>query len=148
MRAMRRLQIAVVMMCLGLLAGCTMWGKQQKGWSGATSGEQLERLWWEDVKSQRFEDLERHIAASFVGMAPDATLDRAGLIQRWRQLSVTDYSLGDFVTQLNGDDLTLSYRANFSGAQGTNRWRVLSVWQHTPHGWILIAQSFGPDTSK
>ncbi len=147
---MRRLRIAVVVIGLSVLVACSMWGRQKKDWSGATSGEQLERLWWNDIKDQRFDTLEQHVAASFVGMTPEAVLDRARLVQYWRQLAISDFTLGDFVTQSNGADLTVAYRASFHGAQSTAavRWRVLSVWQQTRHGWILTAQSVTPDANN
>ncbi len=147
---MRQAQIAVVVVCLGVLAGCTMWGRQKKDWSGATSGEQLERLWWQNVKSKHFEELERRVAASFLGTNAEAVLDRAALMQHWRQLAVADYTLGDFVSQANGADLNVAYRASFYGVQGDEpaRWRMLSVWQETRYGWVLTAQSITPDAGK
>ncbi len=150
MPGMQRVHIAIVLACLGVLAGCSLWGRQKKDWSGATSGEQLERLWWDDAKSQRFDDLERHTATTVLGVTSDSALDRAGLMQYWRQLAVTDYVLGDFITQANGGDLDVAYRVTFRGRAGAEpvRWRVLSVWQGTRHGWILTAQSLTPDTSK
>lgn len=140
-----------VVVCLATLAGCTMW-KQQKGWSGATGGEQLERLWWHDVQAGRLNELEKHMAATLVVVMPDAVRDRAGLLQHFRELEVKDYSLGDFVTQVNGVDLVVAYRATLNGKLGGQpvqvRLRCLSVWQETKDGWLLTAQSVAPDTTQ
>ncbi len=145
---MRKLDfVTLVVAVLAMVTGCTMWGRQKKDWAGATSGEQFERLWWEGVKHQRFDHLERRTAATFLGVTPEGTLSRAGLIQHLRDNPVTDYTLGDFVTQSNGSDLTVAYVASFKASLPgrPSRIRFLSVWQETKDGWILTAQSATPE---
>ncbi len=139
------------LICVSAVVGCTMWSKQS-GWSGATGGEQMERLWWRDVQAGRFNDVEKHMAASLVVVMPAAVRDRAAMLQHLKELEIRDYSLGDFVTQPNGPDLTVAYRATVNGKQGGQpvqlHLRYLSVWQQTRHGWLLTAQSITPDTAQ
>lgn len=147
-----RVPLAAVILCLVLLPACSMWEKQPNTWTGATAGEQLDRLWWQDVKAQRFDQLARHVSATFMGVTANAQLDRAGLLQYLRELQVTDYTLGDFVTQSNGADLMVSYRATFNAIRGTQSVqmtaRYLSIWQHTRDGWILTAQTVIPTATQ
>ncbi len=128
-----------------------MW-KQQKGWSGATGGEQLERLWWHELQAGRFNELERHMAATLMVVMPDAVRDRAAMLQHFRELEIKDYTLGDFITQPNGPDLAVAYRATVNGRLRGQpiQWhlRYLSVWQQTRNGWLLSAQSASPDLTQ
>ena len=132
------------------LGGCTMW-KQPKTatWSNATAGEDLERLFWQDLKAKKWAETEKHLAPIFVSVTPGGTFDRAASLEHLRQLEITDYTLGDFATQLNGDSLVVTYtitvHGNFSGRPlpGTPA-RMMSVWQQLKKGWVMIAHSDTP----
>ncbi len=143
-----RKRIVTVAICLGLLSGCTAW-KKKGGWSGATGGEEFVRLWWADVKAKRTSELEKRMAATYLGVSPQGVVDRAGALQHLGEMELQEYSLGDFVTQANGDDLVVAYRATFNGSIAGRPLQVsgryLSVWQPTKHGWLLIAESATPE---
>ncbi len=145
-------RVLLVILWLATLTACNMWKEPKKGWAGATGGEQFERLWWQDLQTRRFDELAKRIAATFVGVTPDATLDRDGLMQHFRQLEITAYTLGEFVTQPNGPDLTVSYRAAVKGKLGDRvfeqRLRYLGVWQETRDGWVRTALSVTPEPGQ
>ncbi len=150
-----RVRLAILTVCLGLLTACTMWRQHSHpGWKSATSGEQFERLMWQDWKAKRYDVLAQHVSATFLGTTPEGTRDRDALLQYFREFNLENYALGDFVTQPNGPDLVVSYRAVFNGISRSDaapgetanlKLRVLSVWQQTKSGWVLIAQSVKPD---
>ncbi len=148
-----RVRVAILTVCLGLLTGCTMWRQHSNpGWSSATSGEQFVSLWWADIKAKRIAELGRHMATTYLGTSPTGVFDRAAALQRFSQLELEDYTLGDFVTQANGADLVVTYRAAFNGTLAGQpiqmSARVLSVWQQTKSGWVLVAESVTPDETK
>ena len=57
-RTCRRLHFLGSSLALACLvawaAACSMWKNPPKGWAGATGGEQLERLLWEEVKAKNW----------------------------------------------------------------------------------------------
>lgn len=132
------------------LGGCTMW-KQPKTatWSNATAGEDLERLFWQDLKAKKWTEVDKHLAPIFVSVTPGGTFDRAAALDRLRQLDITEYTLGDFATQLNGDSLVVTYTITVRGTfashplPGTPT-RMMSVWQQLKKGWVMIAHSDTP----
>src|SRR5512144_1058765 len=123
-------RIAALLIFVGVLSGCTMW-KHRSGWSGATGGEQFVRLWWADVQAKRTAELEKRMAATYMGVSPRGVVDRAAALQHLSQMELKEYTLGDFVTQANGPDLVVTYRGTFSGAAGQMSARFVSVWQET-----------------
>ncbi len=112
----------------------------------------MERLWWRDLQAGRLNEVEKHMAATLVVVMPDGVRDRAAMLQHFRELQIKDYSLGDFITQPNGPDLMVAYRASFDGSLRGQpvqlRLRFLSVWQETRNGWVLAAQSVNPDMTQ
>ncbi len=143
-----RLRLICMILSLSLLAGCTMW-KQKGGWANATGGEQFVRLWWEDIKAKRTSDMEKRMAATYLAVSPQGTFDRAGALQLFTQMDIQDYALGDFVTQMNGPDMVVAYRATYTlkraGQPSQVKARCLSVWQQTKTGWVVTTESAMPD---
>ena len=125
-----------------------MW-KQKGGWAGATGGEQFVRLWWADIKAQRLRDLEKRMAATYLAVSPRGAFDRAAALQQFTALDLQDYALGDFVTQMDGPDLVVAYRATYTvkraGQKVQVKARCLSIWQWTKECWVVIVESAMPD---
>lgn len=139
-----------LLMCTATLGGCTMW-KQAKTatWSNATAGEDLERLFWQDMKAKKWAEVEKHIAPIFVSVTPGGTFNRAAAIDHLRQLDITDYTAGDFATQLNGDSLIVTYTITVRGSYAGHPLpgsptRMMSVWQQLKKGWVMTAHSDTP----
>src|SRR3954469_22803454 len=83
---------AVVVMVAVLLTSCTMWNKPASGWSGATGGEKLEQLFWDDVKNNDFRKVEAHVGSTFVGTAPSGPIGRDAFLQQLRSGQVHSVS--------------------------------------------------------
>ncbi len=146
--AMSRRQIAnfLVLALLGSTLGCTMWEKAPKGWAGATGGEQLERLFWEEIKTKDWKELENHIASTFTAITPSGQRSREQFLEELKHTDLADYSLGDFHVQLNGSEFVVSYTLNARGTRAGRRLpngptHAMSVWQQVKKGWILIAHA-------
>jgi hypothetical protein len=135
---------------LSACSACTMWKeKPASSWSGATGAEQFERLMWRDVKAQRWAEVERHLAPTFVSLSPGGTRERAATMDYLKSLSLTDYTLGDFNTTTNGADLVVTYTARVSGTYknqplSSEPIHMMTVWQQVTKSWIAIAHSETP----
>ena len=122
--------------------GCTMWEKPKPGWSGATGGEKLEKLFWDDVKSNNFASVEAHVASSFTGTQPSS--DRAAFLQTLKSYRLTSVSLSECSSQLNGADLMITCQVEREGSSAA-RVSTLSVWQQYKKGWLMVAHAETPD---
>jgi len=74
------------------------------------------------------------------------TRDRAATMDYLKQLTISEYTLGDFSTSSHGADLVVTYTARVSGtSQGrplpAEAIRMMTVWQQVTKGWIAIAHS-------
>jgi hypothetical protein len=139
--------LASLGLCLFLFTSCTIWAPQQQvsRWSQATGGEQLVRLFWQEVKEKDWKELDRHMASTLVSANAQQVMDRSALLAHLKEFELADYALGEVNVQPNGNDLVVSYtvmlRGTVAGRPMPETLRVLSVWQRLGHGWVLIAQS-------
>ena len=131
---------AVVLLLLPTLA-CTMWSRPPSSWKGATGGEQLERLFWKDVQAKNWTEVDRHVASIFAGAGPGGTLDREAFLRDLQKAPLTDFSLSECRSQLNGADVILActLHAQWAGQPSTSS--TLSVWQQLKKGWVMVAHS-------
>lgn len=117
-----------------------------------TGGESLERAFWNDLKAKNWKDLEPHFAANYVLVTPEGTFDHSQALERWKQLDLQEYSLGDFNIQLNGNAYIVSYtvtlRGTFAGKPlPANPIRAMTVWQQYARLWLTLAHSAMPSSS-
>src|SRR5438477_8633489 len=95
--------------CLASVCGCTIWPQTPSAWSNATGAEQFERLWWQEVKAKNWQEVEGHLAATYVSSTPAGRFDRAAALQHLQKLDISDYSIGDFNVVPNGADMVVTY---------------------------------------
>lgn len=122
---------------------CTMWSKPAKGWSGATGGENIEKLFWDDVVNKNFAKVEAHVASSFSGIGPAGPMDRAAFLQQLHSQPITAVTLSDCTNRLNGADVIIACISQRTGAT-PEKVSTLSVWQEYKKGWLLVAHSEVP----
>jgi Domain of unknown function (DUF4440) len=135
----------VIMFVLVCTAACTMWKKPGTGWSAATGGEQLEKLFWDDVKAKNAKSLDQHLAASFAGAGPSGPMDRATFLRELQAYQLSSVSLANCSTQMNGADLMVTCIVRREGSvPGVREASTLSVWQQLKKGWVLVAHSETP----
>jgi hypothetical protein len=139
-----------VLLAMLTFTSCTVWPERKPlAWTDVTGGESLERAFWHDLKAKNWKDLEPHIASTYVLNTPDGTFDRAAALQRWQQLDIQDYSLGDFTIHLNGNAYVVSYTVILKGtlagkALPSTRIRAMTVWQQYARDWLALAHSATP----
>lgn len=149
----RKLLIYVILVLLMVLAcsSCTMWGeKKHAEWKSATSGEQLVRLFWNDVKSKDWKTLEQHVGSGFIGISTNGTSDHAKVMEHLRAMDLKDFQIGEVESKAAGADLIVTYTITASGTVNgqplPSPLRMMSVWQELKHGWVLVAHSTVPTT--
>jgi hypothetical protein len=145
---MRFLLIATPLL-LSLMLGmaCTI-GKEHpaRNFAEATGGEGLERMFWKEVQAGDWVEIDRRIASNYVGTAPGASLDRTAAVDQLRQWKLTDYSIGDLRTEMNGQTFVVTYTITLNGTAAgqplpSGPQHMMSVWHEHKSGWMLIAHS-------
>jgi hypothetical protein len=143
----------ILMLTLALMstAGCTFNGDHPaRAFSDATGGEGLERVFWKQVQSAKWVEVERVLASNYSGVTAGGTLDRSATVEQYRQWQLKDFSLGDLKTELNGNTIVVTYsitlNGTFNGTGGRQPLpsapqRMMTVWQQQKQGWVVIAHS-------
>ena len=124
-----------------------MWKERPAtAWTDVTGGESLERNFWKEVQAKNWVELERRLGGTYVYVSPNGSFNRSDTLDRLKQIQLNEYSLGDFVVELNGSTLVVAYTITLRGtvrgqplpAQPV---RMMSVWQQQKAGWMAIAHS-------
>src|ERR1700758_297083 len=75
--------------------------------AGASEGEKMERQMWADFKAKDWEAVERRIADGFQSIHPDGPRDRAGEITLIKNLNLGEFTLSNFKSTVNGDNIVV-----------------------------------------
>ena len=146
LRAPRIHHICVLVVCSLLFAGCTKWPEKASAWSNATGAEQFERLWWQDVKEKNWDEVERHLASTYVYQTSGMVRDRDTTMEHLKKLEINDYALGEVELHPDGDSVVITYTMDLKGAYDgqplqLSQTRMMSVWQQQKQGWAVIAHA-------
>jgi len=133
-----------ILLCL-ISTGCSVWGKQAPGFSGATGGEKLQRAFLDEIKRKNWNGVEQRLSANFVLVTPGGVFDRSAAMERIRNLDLKGYTLADVDIRSQGADVVISYLISVDGtmkgeALPSAPQRVVSTWQEVSGHWILISQ--------
>jgi len=124
-----------------LFTGCAGAPKRAT-WNSATGGEQYERLMWQAIHQKDWDNIERHLSPTFIGVNPQGQmLDRAGWIAYWKALPAVEYSLGEVAVQPEGADMKVTSVVQLSTGGAL---RAVSIWQQVKTRWSLTAASLTP----
>ena len=142
------LRLAAVLLVLPAALSCSMWKKPGTGWNSATAGEQLETLFWNELKAHNFVELEKHVSETVVSTTATGTWDKAGWMQHLKEVQLDDFALGEVQVKSNGADMMVAYvitlKGSFHGQPLPARERMLTVWQPVKKGFIIVAHSAVP----
>jgi hypothetical protein len=141
---LKRAALAVLLVVI--LSSCSMWKNQPKGWAGATAGEHLEHLLWEEIKAKKWAELDRHLAPMFVSNSPDATRDRAAAVEHWKQYDLQSVTIADVQVQTAGADFIVTATLTATGSVGgkpipAQAVHTMTVWQQVSKGWMVVAHT-------
>jgi hypothetical protein len=141
-----RLFLAIMVASL-FLSGCAGTPKHPT-WGNATGGEQHERLMWQAIHDKDWDNIERHLSPTFVGVnAQGQMLDREGWLGYWKSVQPVEFSLGELVVQPEGVDMKVTCILQLQSGKASGHaggFRVISIWQQVKKGWALTATSITP----
>ena len=143
----RVLAVALVGAFLLLLSACAITSsKPQKGFAGATGGEQLEKEFWEAIRTKDWKNVEPRLAPMFVSTSPDATRDRAASLEHWKKWDLQSVTVNDVQVQSAGSDFVVTATVTVTGTLGgqpapAQPVHTLTVWQQVSKGFIVVAHS-------
>jgi hypothetical protein len=143
--------ITLVILSLAVTSACTVYGERPaRALAEATGGEGLERVFWKEVQSANWVQVDRSLASNYSGVTPGGMLDRAAALDQYRQLQIKEYTIGDLKTELNGTTIVVTYTITLNGAANgsagsqplpSSPQHMMTVWQQQKSGWIQIAHS-------
>jgi hypothetical protein len=140
-----------LVLAISLWSACTVYGEHPvQTIADATGGEGFEQGFWRHIQAQKWKELEKHIAGNFVYVTPSGKLDRAAALVEIEKMRVSEYSIGDLSTEMNGNTFVVTYTITLHGSAGSEGFpsrpeRRMTVWQKEKAGWMAIAHSvLGP----
>jgi len=133
-------------------SACTFYGDHPaRALSEATGGEGLERVFWKNMQTANWVEVEHALASNYSGETPGGTLDHDATMKQYRTWQLKDYTLGDLKTELNGTTIVVTYTITLNGvisngAGGSQPLpsapqHMMTVWQQQKAGWVAIAHS-------
>jgi Domain of unknown function (DUF4440) len=128
-------------------AACTFFKEAPpRTMSEATGGEGMERVFWKDIATRNWVEVERSLASNYMGVTPAGTLDYAATLEQYKQWQLKDYSIGELKTEMNGTTIVVTYTITLNGTAGSQPLpaaplHMMTVWQQEKKGWIIIAHS-------
>jgi hypothetical protein len=142
----------VMVVILTFTSACTFNGEHSaRALSEATGGEGLERVFWKDVQTANWVEVERALASNYAGVTPSGALDRAATLEQYRSWQLKEYALGDLKTELNGTTIVVTYTIALNGVASNGPTgsqplpsapqHMMTVWQQQKAGWVAIAHS-------
>lgn len=133
------------------LSGCTIYGeKTPPTLKTTTSAEQYERIYWATVKSGKWDQVSGMLAANVMYSAGGKVLSKEQVIPYLQGLNLADFNITGMVVKPNGTDMTLTCTLQLSatGSAQPQTLTIVSVWQQTAQGMILIARTEQPANSS
>ena len=130
-----------------LVLGCTIAKERPaRAFSEATGGEGLERVFWKEVQTGNWTELEQVLASNYMGMTPAGALDRAATLDQYRRWKLNDFAIGDLKTEMNGSTFVVTYTITLNGTADGQPFpaapqHMMTVWQQQKRGWLVIAHS-------
>jgi hypothetical protein len=134
-----------VVFCLAVSA-VSLHARETPAAAGAAEGEKMERQMWEFFKVKEWKSVESKIADGFQSIHPDGARDRAGEITLIKNLKLGEYTLSNFKTTVNGDNIVVTYTIAVRETIDqihlpTGPAPRLTVWKKGTHGWQWISHA-------
>ena len=101
---------------------------------------------WADFKAKDWAAVEKKIAEGFQSIHPDGPRDRAGEITLIKNLNLGEFTLSDFKSTVNSDNIVVTYTIAVRETIDQERLATkatprLSVWKKGTHGWQWICHA-------
>ena len=144
-----RPRLAAIPLLLSLMLGlaCTIAKERPaRAFAEATGGEALEHIFWKEIQSGNWTEIERVLASNYVGVTPAGSLDRTATLDQYHQWKLTDFAIGDLKTEMTGPTFIVSYTITLNGTAAgqplpSAPQHMMTVWHEHKSGWMVIAHS-------
>jgi len=140
-------------LALSLNLACTVYPyREAKVFADATGGEDAERAFWRAVQQKQWNAINTCLAPNFVFATPSGRVERAQALENLRKLDVSEFSMGEVETEMNGNTFVVIYNLTLRGTRNgqplpATAQHRLSVWQRQKNSWVLIAHTVLSDSS-
>jgi Domain of unknown function (DUF4440) len=142
------LSLMLLMIFVLMLApACTFYSDHPaRSMAEATGGEGMERVFWKNVQTANWAEVERALASNYAGVTPAGNLDRSAALEQYRSWQLKDQAIGDLKTEMNGSTIVVTYSITLNGTAGaqplpSTPQHMMTVWQQQKSGWVVIAHS-------
>jgi len=144
--ALKKSRVGAVCAASFLLLSTVHIHAQSPAPAGASEGEKMERQMWADFKAKDWAAVERKIADGFQSVHPDGPRDRAGEITLIKNLNLGEFTLSNFQSTVNGNNIVVTYVIAAHETIDQERLPTkatprLSVWKKGTHGWQWICHA-------
>ena len=119
---------------LQLSTGCTVYGEGTPTLTNTTSAEQTQRLFWQNVKAQKWQTVQTLLLANVTWRNGTQVLSRDAIVPYLQQLQVKDFLITDVAVKAEANDMTVLYNIQLTtatSAQPVNM-HAVAVWQQVP----------------
>jgi hypothetical protein len=139
-------RLGVAMVLSLIVSAVCLRAQETPAAAGASEGEKMERQMWADFKAKEWKVVESKIAEGFQSIHPDGPRDRAGEISLIEHLTLGEFTLSNFKTTVNGDNIVVTYTIAVQETIDQKRLSAkpnqrLSVWKKGTHGWQWICHA-------
>lgn len=126
--------MALPLPMLLLTLGCTVYGEGKPTLATTTSAEQTQRLFWQNVKEQKWQTVQTLLLANVTWRNGTQVLTRDAIVPYLQQLQVKDFIITDVTVKADANDMTVLYTIQLTtgtSAQPVNM-HAIAVWQQVP----------------
>lgn len=132
------LMLKMVLFTIALLSNFSLFAE-------VSQGETLERQMWEDIKGQKWKDLENKIAPYFQAALYEGVLNKDQYMIHAKALNIDDLILSNFVVTKGPGVTVVTYELATSetieGKRLSSKAVRLSVWQKNNANWQWVAHA-------
>ena len=135
-RVRRAVLFSVIALLLPfVLTGCTIGAvPSTPTLANTTSAEQTQRIFWQDVKAQKWQGVQSVLLANTAWRNGKDVLTRDEIVPYLQKQQVKDFLITNLVVKANQGDMTVLYDLQLTTAVSTAavNFHVVSVWQQVP----------------
>jgi hypothetical protein len=133
--SLKSLSYASLILLLLSATGCTIGAiPGTPTLANTTSAEQTQRIFWQDVKQEKWQPVQGILTANVTWRNGPHVLTRDEVVPYLQKQQVKDFLITNMVVKANQDDMTLLYDLQLTTAASAQpvNFHVVSVWQRVP----------------
>ena len=115
-------------------SGCTIGGESKPTLTNTTSAEQVQRLFWQQVKEKKWQTVQGLLVANVSWRNGRDVLTRDQVVPYLQQMQVKDFLITGLTVKANQNDMTVLYDLQLTTATSPQpvNLHAVAVWQQVP----------------